>query len=94
MNSTLTIIIAVYLLIMNLAGFLSMEFDKRKAIKHQWRVPEKVLFLFAILGGSVGSNLGMYIFRHKTKHWYFVLGMPAILIIQIVIGILLNIYVF
>ncbi len=94
MKDTLTIIIAVYFLLMNLAGFLSMEFDKRKAIKHQWRVPEKMLFLFAILGGSVGSNIGMYVFHHKTKHWYFVLGMPAILIIQIVIGILLNIYIF
>ncbi len=94
MNDTIMIIIAVYFLIMNLAGFLSMEFDKRKAIKHQWRVPERVLFLFAILGGSIGSNVGMYVFRHKTKHWYFVLGMPAILIIQIVIGVLLNIYVF
>lgn len=93
MNDTLKIIISVYFLIMNLAGFLSMEFDKRKAIKHQWRVPEKVLFLLAILGGSIGSTTGMYVFHHKTKHWYFALGMPAILIIQILIGILLKVYI-
>ena len=69
--------------IMTIAGFLSMYIDKKKAIKHQWRIPEKTLFLIAILGGSIGSNLGMAVCRHKTKHWYFVIGMPAILILQI-----------
>lgn len=91
---TINVIIAIYFLIINLIGFGSMEFDKRKAVHHQWRVPEKHLFLFAILGGSIGSILGMYIFRHKTKHWYFALGMPAILIAQIIAVILLNTYVF
>lgn len=90
---TIKIVLALYFLLINAAGFLSMEFDKRKAIRHQWRVPEKTLFLMAILGGSIGSILGMYIFRHKTKHWYFVLGMPAILIVQIIIAVLLNTYV-
>lgn len=91
---TLKIIFAVYFLLITLAGFLSMEFDKRKAIRHQWRVPEKTLFLIAILGGSIGSIIGMHVFRHKTKHWYFALGMPAILVVQIIIIVLLNIYVF
>lgn len=90
---TIKIVLALYFLLINAAGFLSMEFDKRKAIRHQWRVPEKTLFLMAILGGSIGSILGMYIFRHKTKHWYFVLGIPAILIVQIIIAVLLNTYV-
>ena len=83
-------IIAVYILILSLAGFLSMEADKRKAIKHARRIPERVLFLIAILGGSLGSLIGMYVFRHKTKHWYFVIGMPVILVLQIIILLLLE----
>ncbi|MBQ9886200.1 MAG: DUF1294 domain-containing protein [Lachnospiraceae bacterium] len=83
-------IIAVYILILSLAGFLSMEADKRKAIKHARRIPERVLFLIAILGGSLGSLIGMYVFRHKTKHWYFVIGMPVILVVQVIILLLLE----
>jgi uncharacterized membrane protein YsdA (DUF1294 family) len=76
-------IVVVYLLIMNVIGLTVMGIDKAKAIHHAWRIPEKVLFLVSLLGGSVGTWAGMYIFRHKTKHWYFVIGMPAILILQI-----------
>lgn len=72
-----------YVLLMTIIGFLSMYIDKRKAIKHQWRISEKTLFIIAVLGGSIGSNLGMFLCRHKTKHWYFVIGMPGILIVQI-----------
>ena len=75
--------ILIYLLIINLAGFLAMFLDKQKAKKGKWRIPEKTLFLFAIAGGSIGTTLGMNLLRHKTKHWYFKFGMPAILIIQI-----------
>ena len=82
-----TKIVVGYVLTMTVIGFLSMYIDKRKAIKHQWRIPEKTLFIIAILGGSIGSNLGMTICRHKTKHWYFVIGMPMILILQTVIVI-------
>ena len=58
--------------------------DKRLAKKENARrIPEKTLFLSALLGGSIGAIAGMYRFRHKTKHWYFVVGMPAILILQI-----------
>lgn len=74
-----------YLTVINLCGFLSMMIDKRKAEKHRWRIPEKTLFLIAALGGSIGSILGMRVFRHKTRHWYFVVGMPAILILQIIL---------
>jgi len=77
-------IMAIYLLIMNIWGFLSMYVDKQKAIKGKYRIPEKVLFLVAIFGGSVGSILGMQICRHKTKHWYFVVFMPLILILHII----------
>ena len=80
----------VYLLVMNAVGFAVMGMDKYKAIKGKWRVPEKTLFLVSILGGSVGTWAGMYAFRHKTKHWYFVIGMPAILFIQIALVIYLN----
>jgi len=65
-----------------------MGIDKRKAIKRSWRISEATLFLVAILGGSVGSILGMKLFRHKTRHWYFVWGMPAILVLQIIIAII------
>lgn len=75
--------VLIYLLLMNLIGFLSMGWDKRKAKKDGWRVKEKTLFLWAILGGSIGSILGMRVFHHKTRHWYFVVGMPLILLLQI-----------
>lgn len=89
MNTTQVIIIA-YFLIINLSGLLSMYIDKRKAIKNKWRIPEKTLFLIALIGGSIGSISGMHLFRHKTKHWYFKYGMPAILICQVIIAILLS----
>ena len=61
--------------------------DKRRARKGKWRVPEKVLFLLPLLGGSVGALLGMYLFHHKTKHWYFRFGIPAILLCQAALGV-------
>ncbi len=79
-------ILICYLLIMNIVGLAVMGIDKSKAKHHAWRIPEKVLFLISLLGGSIGTWVGMYIFRHKTKHWYFVIGMPAILILQIAVG--------
>ena len=79
-------IVAIYLIVLNLTGLAVMGIDKSRARKHRWRIPEKTLFLVSILGGSIGTWAGMYLFRHKTKHWYFVIGMPAILIIQLVIA--------
>ncbi len=72
-----------YIILVNLIGFLLMGIDKRKAIKHAFRIPEATLFIIAIIGGSLGSIAGMYLFRHKTRHWYFVYGMPLILLLQI-----------
>lgn len=80
--------IAIYLILVNLTGFIQMFVDKRKAQKGAWRIPEKTLFLIAIIGGSIGSILGMYTFRHKTKHMSFVIGMPLILILQIVLTVI------
>ena len=77
--------ILIYLGIINLIGFFSMFLDKQKAKRGKWRIPEKTLFLLAIIGGSLGTTLGMHVFRHKTKHWYFKLGMPLILIVQIIL---------
>ncbi|WP_275532905.1 DUF1294 domain-containing protein [Lachnoclostridium sp. An196] len=80
-------IVIIYLVLINLAAFVLMGLDKRKARKNLWRIPEKTLFLSAILGGSAGAIAGMYVFHHKTRHWYFVIGMPLILVIQIGLGI-------
>ena len=79
----------IYLLIINAVSFMLMLTDKIKAKKNLWRIPEKILFLAAILGGSVGSLLGMYLLRHKTKHFSFLLGMPLILAIQIVVAVII-----
>ena len=75
--------IAAYLIFLNLVGFLIMGEDKRWAKMHRCRISERMLFLVSILGGSIGTWAGMYVFRHKTRHWYFVIGMPLILILQI-----------
>ncbi len=83
MEYIVKILIILYLIVINLAGFCMMGADKRKARNGKWRVKESVLFLTAVIGGSLGSWLGMYAFRHKTKHWYFVVGMPLILILQV-----------
>ena len=82
-------ILLVCLLIVNALGFILMLIDKIKAKKNLWRIPEATLFLVAAIGGSIGSILGMYTFRHKTKHVSFLLGMPLILAVQIVIVILI-----
>jgi len=75
--------IAAYLIFLNLVGFLIMGEDKRRAKMHRWRISERMLFLVSILGGSIGTWAGMYVFHHKTRHWYFVIGIPLILILQI-----------
>lgn len=75
-------ILVLYGIIVNVAGFAAMGIDKGRARRKVWRIPESTLFLIALIGGSIGSLLGMYGFRHKTRHWYFVWGMPAILILQ------------
>lgn len=74
--------ILIYLVVLNIIGFTIMGIDKSRAKRGAWRIPEKTLFLIAILGGSIGSILGMKQFRHKTKHKTFTIGMPAILIVQ------------
>ena len=77
------IIIAGYLLVINVTGFVLMFVDKKKAQNNRWRIKEATLFLTAAIGGSIGSMLGMKVFRHKTKHLSFLIGMPAIFIAQV-----------
>lgn len=75
--------ISIYILFINAFGFISMWYDKRMAQTGSWRVKEGTLFGIALLGGSIGSLIGMYKFRHKTKHPSFVYGIPLIIILQI-----------
>ena len=75
----------LYLLLINAAAFLLMLIDKQKARKNRWRIPERTLMLSALFGGSIGALFGMYTFRHKTKHLKFTLGIPAILIGQLIL---------
>ena len=82
-------LLTIYLLIINAAGFLLMLVDKMCAKKNLWRISEATLFLIAAIGGSIGSLCGMYLFRHKTKHFHFILGMPLILAIQVIACVLI-----
>ena len=75
----------LYLLLINAAAFVLMLVDKEKARHHRWRISERTLVGSAILGGSLGALAGMYLFRHKTRHEKFVLGIPAILAAQLIL---------
>lgn len=83
--STVWEVMAIYLIIINIIGLVLMGIDKSRAKRRAFRIPEATLFSVAIFGGSVGSILGMYLFRHKTRHLKFTIGMPIILLIQIVL---------
>jgi uncharacterized membrane protein YsdA (DUF1294 family) len=78
-------LLPLYLLTVNAAAFLLMLIDKQKAKKDKWRIPEATLMGFAVFGGSIGAWLGMQIFRHKTRHKKFVLGIPFIIGVQVMI---------
>ncbi len=80
----------LYLVLINALGLLVMCLDKYFARHHMSRVPERTLFLLALLGGSLGCILGMQLARHKTRHWQFVWGMPGILLLQILIFLILS----
>ena len=84
------VLILIYVAVMSLIAFAAFGLDKYKAKADKWRTPEKTLFILAIIGGGIGAFLGMRIFRHKTKHKQFVIGIPAIMIVQLIlIGLLL-----
>lgn len=79
----------LYLAVINIVGFAIMGIDKRRAVRGAWRISEASLFLTALVGGSLGCICGMEFFRHKTRHPKFMYGLPAILVLQIVIFVLL-----
>ena len=76
-------ILLAYLLVINLIAFAMYGLDKQRAIKDKWRIPEKTLLLVALFGGGVGAFAGMQTFRHKTKHWKFLIGVPACILLHI-----------
>lgn len=78
-------LLSIYIILINVVGFAAMAWDKKCAIDHAWRISEKNLFIIALVGGAFGCWIGMYALRHKTRHTEFVLGMPAILIVQVLI---------
>ncbi len=80
-------VLLVWLAVINLVTFAVYGIDKAKAKRGAWRVPEKTLFLLPLLGGSLGALLGMRVFHHKTKHWYFVWGIPLILLAQLALAV-------
>ena len=83
MSGTIWRLLGLYLLSVNVTAFALMGVDKRRARRGQWRVPERTLFLPALLGGALGGTLGMRTFRHKTRHWYFRFGFPLLLVLQL-----------
>lgn len=78
-------LIFIYVVFINMLLFALISIDKQKAKLNQWRISEKTLFILAIIGGSVGGIIGMYTFRHKTKHLKFTLGFPAIILFQVIV---------
>ena len=78
-------ILFLYIVCLNLVTFVIMFADKRRAIKHQWRIPEKTILLLSLIGGSLGSLCGMFVFRHKTKHLSFRILLPLFFIFHIVV---------
>ncbi|RDY22795.1 DUF1294 domain-containing protein [Romboutsia maritimum] len=79
-----------YIIFINILGFSIMYIDKLKAIKKQWRIKESTLILISLVGGSFGSIISMYTFRHKTRHIKFTFGIPLIILLQITIINLIN----
>ena len=79
----ISVLVLLYLIAVNIVAFHLMGKDKKKAKKRGSRIPENTLFLWAIVGGSIGSIAGMQHFRHKTRHMSFKIGMPLILLLQI-----------
>lgn len=79
--------VVLYLICINMISFALFRLDKSRAVKRQWRIPEKTLLFAALIGGAFGAETGMLCFRHKTKHARFRIGIPAIIILHLLIGI-------
>lgn len=85
MEKIILIVAAVVLVVMNVLAFALMAIDKKRAKAGAWRIKERTLFLATGLFGGLGGTLGMFMLRHKTKHWYFRLGFPALLVLQVIL---------
>ena len=79
--------LGLWVLALSVIAFAAMGIDKRRARLDRWRIREATFFILALIGGSPGAVLGMRVFHHKTRHWYFKFGLPAILIVQIALVI-------
>lgn len=79
--------ICLYLVVMNVVAFIVYGIDKQKAKKGKWRISEKALIMLAVFGGSIGAWIGMQVFRHKTKHLLFVIGVPLIFFVELGIAL-------
>lgn len=90
-NSSASVIgiIAVLLVLINVISLGAFALDKQKSIEHKWRIPEKTLLFLAAIGGAAGALLGMKLFRHKTRHPRFSIGVPVLLILQVFAAVLL-----
>ena len=75
--------VTIYFLAINIVLFVVMGVDKYRAIRRRWRIPEAMLFILALVGGACGGTVGMYSFRHKTKHWYFAVFFPLLALAQL-----------
>lgn len=93
MKNTLLMMAVIAIAVMNLAAFLLMAEDKRRAKKGAWRIPEKTLFLVTGLFGGLGGTLGMFLMHHKTKHWYFRIGFPLMLAAQVALVVVVGVAV-
>ena len=85
--------VLLYLLVINILGFFAMGIDKHKAKMGSWRIPENTLFGFCFLGGGIGTIVGMYTFRHKTKKKKFTVGMPLVVVLQVLIVIYFRFFI-
>lgn len=88
----LSLVLAVWICVFSLLLFVLMGIDKYKAQNGRWRIAEKTLFFTALLGGACGGWLGMLLFRHKTRHWYFAIGFPLLAMLQVALCIFLRIH--
>ena len=84
-RGTVLLLVALWMTILSLCSFFLYWYDKRLAQRNQWRIPERTLLLSVVFGGGVGALLAMYGFRHKTKHRRFTVGVPLILVLQLVL---------
>ena len=86
----MTNIILIYLVIINLVSFILFGIDKWRARHNAWRISEATLFLVALIGGSVGAKIGMHVWHHKTQHLSFIIGIPMIILLQVILFVVIT----